>query len=176
MITPCCYCNGCRTSHLHRRANSNPMYFENSCLLSQSVNQNVTVDLLVVKDDGPTLMGRDWLQQITLDWHSLHQIQATHNTALESLIAKHQEVFAYSLEKVENFTAKLHVSPDAQPCYYRPWPVPHSLRTKLEKQLQHLESLGIIEPVQFSDWAALIVPVLKANGELRVCGDYHTTR
>ena len=68
------------------------MYFENSCLLSQSVNQNVTADLLVVKNDGPSLMGRDWFQQITLDWHSLHQIQATHNTALESLIAKHQEV------------------------------------------------------------------------------------
>ena len=73
---------------------------------------------------------------------------------------------------MENFTAKLHVSPDAQPCYYRPWPVPHSLCTKLEKQLQHLESLGIIEPVQFSDWGALIVPVIKANSELCVCGDY----
>ena len=42
----------------------------------------------------------------------------------------------------------------------------------MEKQLKHLESLGIIEPVQFSDWAAQIVPVLKANGELRVLGDY----
>ena len=138
-------------------------------------NQKVIADLLVVKGDGPSLMGRDWLQQITLDWHSLHQIQATHNTVLESLIAKHQEVFADGLGKVKNFTAKLHVSPDAQPRYYRPRPVPHSLRTKLEKQLQHLESLGIIEPVQFSDWAAPIVPVLKANGELRVCGDYKLT-
>ena len=82
-------------------------------------NQKVTADLLVVKGDGPSLMGRDWLQQITLDWHSLHQIQATHNIALESLIAKHQEVFADGLGKVKNFIAKLHVSPDAQPCYYR---------------------------------------------------------
>ena len=53
--------------------------------------------------------------------------------------------------------------------------VPYFIRNKLEKQLQHLESLGIIEPVQFSDWAAPIVPVLKANGELRVCGDYKLT-
>ena len=138
-------------------------------------NQNVTVELLVVKGDGPSLMGRDWLQKIKLDWRSLHQIQATHNSALESLLAKHQDVFAAGLGKVKNFRAKLHVSPDAQPLYYRPRPVPHSLRAKLEKQLQHLESLGIIEPVQFSDWAAPIVPVLKANGELRVCGDYKLT-
>ena len=130
------------------------------------------MELLVVKGDGPSLMGRDWLQQITLDWHSLHQIQANHNAALESLLAKHQDVFADGLGKVKNL---LHVSPDAQPRYYGPRPVPHSLRAKLDKQLQHLESLGIIEPVQFSDWAVPIVPVLKANGELRVCGDYKLT-
>ena len=69
-------------------------------------------------------------QQVTaqLDVHSPHgqglattnhQIQAIHNTVLESLITKHQEVFADGLGKVKNFT-KLHVSPDAQPCYYRP--------------------------------------------------------
>ena len=138
-------------------------------------NQRVTVELLVVKGDGPSLMGRDWLQQITLDWHSLHKIRANHNSALESLLEKHRDVFADGLGKVKNFTAKLHVSPDAQPRYYRPRSVPHSLRAKLDKQLQHLESLGIIEPVQFSDWAAPIVPVLKANGELRVCGDYKLT-
>ena len=61
---------------------------------------------------------------------------------------------------------------DAQPCFYRPRPVPHYLRAKLEKELQQLESLGIIEPVQFSDQAVPIVPVLNVNGELRVCGDY----
>ena len=134
--------------------------------------QTVTVELVVVKGDGPSLMGRDLLQQIRLDWHSLHQIQSNLNSSLEALLTKHQAVFAEGLGKVKGFTAKLHVSPDAQPCFYKPRPVPHSLRTKLEKELKHLESLGIIEPVQFSDWAVPIVPVLKTNGELRVCGDY----
>ena len=104
-------------------------------------NQKVTVELLVVKGDGPSLMGKDWLQQITLDWHSLHHIRANHNSAVESLLAKHQDVFAEGLGKVKNFAAKLHVSPDAQPHYYRPRPVPHSIRAKLEKQLLELESL-----------------------------------
>ena len=92
----------------------------------------------MVKGDGPSLMGRDWFQQITLDWYSLHQIRANHNSAVESLLAKHQYVFAEGLGKVKNFTAKLHVSPDAQPRYYRPRPVPHSLRAKLENQLLEL--------------------------------------
>ena len=91
---------------------------------------------------------------------------------VEALLTKHQAVFAEGLGKVKGFTAKLRIDSDAQPCFYRPRSVPHSLCAKLEKELQQLKSSGIIEPVQFSDWAVPIVPVLKANGELRVCGDY----
>ena len=35
--------------------------------------------------------------------------------------------------------------------------------------------MGIISPVQFSTWAAPIVPVLKQSGEVRICGDYKIT-
>ena len=33
----------------------------------------------------------------------------------------------------------------------------------------------MIEPVQFSEWAAPIVPVLKQNGGVRICVDYKLT-
>ena len=33
----------------------------------------------------------------------------------------------------------------------------------------------MIEPVQFSEWAALRVPVVKKDGSIRVCGDYKFT-
>ena len=34
---------------------------------------------------------------------------------------------------------------------------------------------GFIEPIQFSDWAAPIVPIVKKDGRIRICGDYQVT-
>ena len=45
----------------------------------------------------------------------------------------------------------------------------------MEAELDKLESMGIISPAQFSKWAAPIVPVLKQNGAVRICGDYKVT-
>ena len=45
----------------------------------------------------------------------------------------------------------------------------------MEEELDRLQKQGIIKPVDFSDWAAPIVPVLKKDGSLRICGDYKLT-
>ena len=51
----------------------------------------------------------------------------------------------------------------------------HALRDKLEQELEHLQRDGITEPVRFSEWAAPMVPVVKTDGSLRICGDYKLT-
>ena len=45
--------------------------------------------------------------------------------------------------------------------------------SKVEEELNHLRELGIIEPVQFAEWAASIVPVLKSDN--KICGDFKLT-
>ena len=49
------------------------------------------------------------------------------------------------------------------------------MKVKVEQKLQRLQNDGIIEPVSWSDWATPIVPVLKKNGSVCLCGDFRVT-
>ena len=70
----------------------------------------------------------------------------------------------------------LQVNPEAEPIFCKARNVPYALREKVEEELSRLEQDGIIEPVEFADWAAPIVPVLKGNGQnVRICGDFKLT-
>ena len=76
---------------------------------------------------------------------------------------------------VKGVTAKIHVDPQACPRFCRPRSVPFAMKQKIEEELERLLKEGIIEPVQFSEWAAPIVPVRKSDGSVRICGDYRMT-
>ncbi|XP_078077470.1 cadherin-related family member 3-like [Mustelus asterias] len=49
------------------------------------------------------------------------------------------------------------------PRFFQARPVPDALNQKVDVELKRLEGLGIIKPVQFSEWASPIVPVLKPD-------------
>ena len=76
---------------------------------------------------------------------------------------------------LRDFRAKIYLNDDAQPKYFRACSIPYAFREKVEQELIRLQKEGTIEPVQVSDWAAPIVPVLKSDKSVRICGDFcHT--
>ena len=84
-------------------------------------------------------------------------------------------MFKNELGTVKGTTAKFHVDPKVKPRFFKARSVPSALRPQVEAELDKLETTGIIQTVQFSQWAAPIVPVLKRNGSIRICGDYKVT-
>ena len=138
-------------------------------------NQSKQLSLLVVPTDGPTLFGRDWLRAINLDWKQLHHMQAARQQPLQDILDKYSDLFKDEMGILKGTKVTIHIQPDARPRFFRPRPVPYALRGKVEAELQRLQNVGVIEPVQFSDWAAPIVPVLKKDGSLRICGDFKLT-
>jgi hypothetical protein len=93
---------------------------------------------------------------------------------LQEVLDKHS-VFKDELGLVKGTEAKIHVDPQAAPRFCKPRTVPYALREKVDQELEKLRKAGVIEPVEFAEWAAPIVPVLKPGGSVRLCGDYKVT-
>ena len=94
---------------------------------------------------------------------------------LQEILRKYSDVFSDDLGCLKDRTVQLTVHDNAPPKFFKPRPVPFLLKDKIEQELNNLQEQGIISPVQFSSWAAPIVPVLKKNGKMRICGDYKIT-
>ena len=136
-------------------------------------NQEIELPLIVVSGSGPSLLGRNWLTKIRLDWHSILATQV--EESLTEVLQRHKGVFQEGLGKLEGTQVTLRVESEVQPKFYKARPLPFALRSKVEEELKRLESNGVIVPVQHSDWAAPIVPVRKPDGSVRICGDFKLT-
>ncbi|XP_055542887.1 uncharacterized protein K02A2.6-like [Wyeomyia smithii] len=94
---------------------------------------------------------------------------------VEKLRSRFPDVFQSSLGRCTKAQVKLYLKPNSRPVYCPKRPVAYAALPKVDAELQRLQDKGIISPVQFSDWAAPIVVVRKAdNVSVRVCGDYST--
>ena len=163
-------------------------------------DQSADVPLLVVEGSGPSLFGRDWLSRIRLDWTKICNIRVSetdlpqgvasqlHTTIIIIIyniykalipngptIQNHPNVFKPGLGTVKGITAKLEIKPDARPKFCKARPVPYDLQQAVEAEYNRLESEGIVERVEFSEWATPMVYVPKADGTTRSCGDYSVT-
>ncbi|XP_052895733.1 uncharacterized protein K02A2.6-like [Anopheles moucheti] len=68
----------------------------------------------------------------------------------------------------------LQLRQESRPVFRPKRPVAYAMEDAVNNELDRLEKLGIITPCDYSDWAAPVVVVRKANGKIRLCGDYST--
>ena len=125
---------------------------------------------------GTKHFGRDWItafKAFKVDFGLIDNLVGSNQ--LQVSLEKHSSVFNNEIGTLKGIKMKLHVDPNVKPKFFKARSVPYSLREKVETELGTLESTGLISPVQFCDWAASIVPVMKSNGTIRICGDFKVT-
>ena len=129
-----------------------------------------SLELLVVKGNGASLMGKSWLLVIP---GILEEVNAMVGDSLHEVIKKHSPLFTEKLGTLSGYKAKIQVDPMAVPRFCKVRSVPYSIKVKVEEELTRLVAEGILEPVTFSDWAAPIVAIRKSDKQsVRICGDY----
>ena len=102
-----------------------------------------THKLVVVTGNGPALLGRDWLNQIRLDWASIKAVAAEQGAlSVDQLTSKYREVFWQETGSLRHFKANLCLKEGARPRFCRPHTVPFAIKGKVGSELDRLEETG----------------------------------
>lgn len=150
---------------------------EINCLGEMEMNiciNNVSDKILIriVKGSGPALLGRDALFVVKLPWHDI--FYTTKGMNADNIVAKFPDVFCDQLGKLKDVQINLNVN-DSNPVFLKARSVPLAMRERIENELDRLLKNDIIEKISYSDWGSPIVPVVKKDGSIRICGDYSAT-
>ena len=146
-------------------------------------NQRCELDLYVLDRGGPPLFGRDWLRAVKLDWANIKSMVARTpapvsgdtKSRINSLADKYSSVFSDELGTLRGIQAKITLKDNSTPKYCKARSVPYALKPRVEMELDRLVQLRLLSKVDHSDWATPIVPVVKKDGSVRICGDFKVT-
>ncbi|XP_059045676.1 uncharacterized protein LOC131841376 [Achroia grisella] len=134
------------------------------------------LQLFVFENGGPPLLGRTWIRRLQLNTLECHNniAEVNHNSIVKMLRVEFPEVFADGLGTYNKSCIQLHLT-DKTPVFVKARPLPLALREPVERELERLKRDDVIYKVERSDYGTPIVPIVKKNGSIRICGDYKIT-
>ena len=139
-----------KTSDVLRTYTGQQIHAEGVVNVSVETNgQTKTLQLMVVPGDGPSLLGRNWLHEVNLDWSSINRCGLT---LIDDLLKKYSNVFdPDGNSPIKGVVAKIHVTENTKPLYFRARPLPYALKNKVDVEIDRLLADKIIEPVEISE-------------------------
>lgn len=139
------------------------------------------LNIYIVKGRRRPLLGREWIRQLPneLDFltckASVNYVETSVQNKFHMLLDKFKKRGVSEILPIKGIQATLVMKPNVSPVFMRARSVPFKLLSLVEQELVDLEKAGIIEKVHTSKWATPVVPILKKNGRIRLCGDYKVT-
>lgn len=123
------------------------------------------------------LFGRSWLRVFPLNWVNIFRVMPIQPPKLKALqvLQSYPKLFQEGAGKLEGISVRLPLASNATPIFHKARMVPYALFPAVEEEIKRLVTAGYMESVSHSNWATPIVPVIKKNGKVRLCGDYKVT-
>ena len=94
------------------------------------------------------------VQQIRLDWKNICSVNAEGKSQMKQLLQKYAQVLNEDVRSMKKFKASLHLKLGSQLKFSKVRPVPFALKGAIERDLDRLENLGILEKVTHSQLAS----------------------
>ncbi|GBN38570.1 hypothetical protein AVEN_132323-1 [Araneus ventricosus] len=91
------------------------------------------------------------------------------------MLSEYPDVLKKGIGEIKRLKARLYVKENCQPKFFKPKLVPYAIQSRVENEIKRLVSMEILEPIKKSNWATLIVPAIKPDGSVRICGDIIVT-
>ena len=104
----------------------------NVCLKSRDQRQNSDADFYVVDGNNPSLLGKNTAVDLGV-------LKLGINVILENVNDEYKDLFQ-GVGKLKNFKLKLHIDSGVEPVAQQLYIIPFTLRDKVDKKLQELES------------------------------------
>ena len=95
---------------------------------------------------------------------------------LLAVLDKYTEVYKQGVGTLKDCKTHIFIDSTVEPKLCKASPVPYTMRPLVETQLNKLVQENILIPIKHADWAASILPVMKADQQLVwICGDFKQT-
>ena len=130
-----------------------------------AAGKEATAEFIVICNEGRPILGRKTATELQVPRLG-PQFNAV---STQNIVDKYKACFE-GVGKMTDYQVKIHVNSEVNPVAQHTRRVPFSLREKVERKLQELEHMDIIEKVQGPTlWVSPIVVVPKPSGEICLC-------
>ncbi|XP_029159162.1 uncharacterized protein LOC114931347 [Nylanderia fulva] len=145
--------------------------------------KEVKANMIVMSRAGPTLIGRQWLKLLGL-WPLAIKSELVSERVIHKMdvanvrnefVRQHPTLFGPGLGVYNKGMLKLVLKEGAKPVALKARRLPFALNEKVETEINRLVQLGHLEKIEVSEWATPIVPVIKNDGSVRICGNFKLT-
>ena len=109
--------------------------------------KQLVLPVVVTRGDNPCIYGCDWIRQLRPTF-TINEIRSGVTLVLKD---------------------------NVKPVFCRPRTIPFGLRDRVEAEIGRLVNEKVLIKVDESEWATPIVPVVKPDGKIRLCGDFKVT-